>query len=235
MSQRGNEPSVDAIQCLKWLDSCPQNSVVYACLGTLSCIAPMQLIELALGLEASNRPFIWVIRAGYKSDEFKKWLSEEEFEEWTKGRGLLIQGWAPQLSILSHSATGGLLTHCGWNSVLEGVCAGLPMITWPFLADQFFNEKLVVQVLRIGERVGAEIAMKWGEEEKYGVMVKKEQIMKAIDLVMDEGEEGEERRKRAKELGELAKKAFENKGSSDLNVKRLIKDIIQINGRKAEA
>ncbi|XWS55906.1 hypothetical protein CRYUN_Cryun09bG0040300 [Craigia yunnanensis] len=222
MAQRGNKASVD-------------NSVVYVCLGTLSCVAPKQLIELALGIEASNRPFIWVIREGYKSDEFKKWLSEEEFEERTKGRGLLIQGWAPQLSILSHLAIGGLLTHCGWNSVLEGLCAGLPMITWPLLAEQFFNEKLVVQVLRIGERVGAEIAMKWGEEERYGVMVKREQIMKAIDLVMDAGGEGEERRKRAMELGVLAKKAFENKGSSYLNVKRLIKDIIEISGRKAEA
>ncbi|XVF07800.1 hypothetical protein REPUB_Repub06bG0171000 [Reevesia pubescens] len=234
MAQRGNKASVDVIQCLQWLDSWPQNTVVYACLGTLSCVAPMQLIELALGLEASNRPFIWVIREGYKSDEFKKWLSEEEFEERTKGRGVLIKGWAPQLSILSHPAIGGLLTHCGWNSVLEGVCAGLPMITWPLLADQFFNEKLVVQVLKIGERVGAEISMKWGEEEKYGVMVKREQIMKAIDLVMDAGE-GEERRKRVMELGVLAKKAFEKKGSSYVNVKRLIEDIIQISGRKAEA
>ena len=153
IAQRGNNASADVIQCLQWLDSWPQNSVVYACLGTLSCVAPMQLIELALGLEASNRPFIWVIREGYKSNEFKKWLSEEEFEERTKGRGLLIHGWAPQLSILSHPAIGGLLTHCGWNSVLEGLCSGLPMITWPLLADQVFNEKLVVQVLRIGERV----------------------------------------------------------------------------------
>ncbi|EOY08012.1 UDP-Glycosyltransferase superfamily protein [Theobroma cacao] len=234
-AQRGNKASVEVIQCLQWLDSWPQNSVVYASLGTLSCVAPMQLTEMALGLEASNRPFIWVIREGYKSDEFKKWLSEEGFEERTKGRGFLVHGWAPQLSILSHPAVGGLLTHCGWNSVLEGLCAGLPMITWPLLADQFFNEKLVVQILRIGERVGAEIAMKWGEEEKYGVMVKREQIMKAINLVMDAGEEGEERRKRAMELGVLAKKAFENEGSSYLNVKRLIKDIIQISGRKAEA
>ena len=102
MAQRGNKASADVIQCLQWFDSWPQNSVVYACLGKLSCIAPMQLIELALGLGASNRLFIWVLREGYKSDEFMKWLSEEEFEERTKGRGLLIQGWAPKLSILSH-------------------------------------------------------------------------------------------------------------------------------------
>ncbi|TYI65895.1 hypothetical protein E1A91_D09G188900v1 [Gossypium mustelinum] len=161
------------------------------------------IIELVLGLEASNRPFIWVVRKGYKSDEFNKWLSEEGFEERNKGRGLLIHGWAPQLSILSHTVIGG-----------------------------FMNEKLVVQVLGIGERVGADIAMKWGEEEPYGVMVKREEITKTINLVMDSGNEGEERRKRAMKLQVLANKAFENKGSSCLNVKRLIKDISQISGTK---
>ncbi|EOY28615.1 UDP-Glycosyltransferase superfamily protein [Theobroma cacao] len=233
-AQRGSKAFVDVSQYLQWLDSWPQNSVVYACFGTLSNVAPEQLIELALGLEASNRPFIWVIRDGNKSDEFKKWVSEEGFEERIKGRGLLIHGWAPQVLILSHPAVGGLLTHCGWNSVLEGVAAGLPMVTWPLSADQFFNEKLVVQVLRIGERVGAEIAMRRGEEEKYGAMIKREQIVKAIDSVMDAGGEGEERRKRARELGELAKKAFENGGSSYLNVNRLIKDIMQVSGKKAQ-
>ncbi|XWS43523.1 hypothetical protein CRYUN_Cryun16bG0111200 [Craigia yunnanensis] len=232
MAQRGNKASADVIQCLQCLIHGHRNSIVYACIGKLSCIAPMQLIELALGLGASNMPFILVIREGYKSNELRKWLSEEEFAERTKGRGLLIQGWASILSILSHPAIEGLMTPCGWNSVLEGLCSGLPMITW---ADLFFNEKLVLQVLRIGERVGAEIAMKWCEGETYGVMVKREQIMKAIALVIDAGEKGKERRKRAMELGMLAKKAFENKESSYLNVKRLIKDIIQISEKRAEA
>ncbi|KAK8280633.1 hypothetical protein V6Z11_D09G190400 [Gossypium hirsutum] len=174
MAERGNKSSVDVVQCLQWLDSWHK-----------------------------TRPFIWVVRKGYKSDEFNKWLSEEGFEERNKGRGLLIHGWAPQLSILSHTVIGG-----------------------------FMNEKLVVQVLGIGERVGADIAMKWGEEEPYGVMVKREEITKTINLVMDSGNEGEERRKRAMKLQVLANKAFENKGSSCLNVKRLIKDISQISGTK---
>ncbi|KAE8684833.1 putative Tetratricopeptide repeat-like superfamily protein [Hibiscus syriacus] len=229
MARRGNDVvSVDETQCLQWLDPWPENSVVYACLGTLSCVEPIQLVELAIALESSKRPFIWVLREGYKSNEFKKWLYQENFEERIRGKGLLIHGWAPQLSILSHKAIGGFLTHCGWNSVLEGISAGLPMITWPLLAEQFFNEKLVASVLGIGEKVGSEIAMKWGEEEKHGVMVMKEQIVGAIDKVMD----GEMMRKRGMEFGELASKAFGNNGSSYLNVKRLIQDIKQISGKK---
>jgi hypothetical protein len=226
-SQRGNKASIHSNQCLKRLDSRSASSVLYVCLGTLSCIEPQQLIELGLALEASNRPFIWVIRKGYKSDEVEKWISKERFEERTKGRSFLIWGWAPQVLILSHQAIGGFLTHCGWNSTLEGVCAGLPMITWPLFSEQFFNEKFVVQVLSIGVSVGADFTIKWGDEEKYEVMVKRYDIKKAIDMLMDAGEEGEKRRKRARELGEMASKAVEAEGSSYQNITLLIEDTMR--------
>uniref|UniRef100_A0A2N9GP51 Glycosyltransferase n=1 Tax=Fagus sylvatica TaxID=28930 RepID=A0A2N9GP51_FAGSY len=226
-SQRGNKASIHSNQCLKRLDSRSASSVLYVCLGTLSCIEPQQLIELGLALEASNRPFIWVIRKGYKSDEVEKWISKERFEERTKGRSFLIWGWAPQVLILSHQAIGGFLTHCGWNSTLEGVCAGLPMITWPLFSEQFFNEKFVVQVLSIGVSVGADFTIKWGDEEKYEVMVKRYDIKKAIDMLMDAGEEGEKRRKRARELGDMASKAVEAEGSSYQNITLLIEDTMR--------
>ncbi|KAF8395304.1 hypothetical protein HHK36_019247 [Tetracentron sinense] len=223
--ERGNKASIDEDQCLKWLDSREPNSVVYACLGSLSRLMPSQLIELGLGLEASNRPFIWVI-GHQKSSDFGKWLSEEGFEERTRGRGMLIRGWAPQVLILSHPATGGFLTHCGWNSTLEGVCAGVPMITWPLSSDQFYNEKIAVQIWRIGVRMGVEISARWGEEEKaVGVLVKREEIKKAVEQLMEEGEEGKERRKRARELGEMANRAIEVGGSSHFSMTLLIQDI----------
>jgi UDP-glucosyl transferase 73C len=120
---------------------------------------------------------------------WKKWISEDRFEERIKGRGLLIRGWAPQLLILSHPSVGGFLTHCGWNSIIESISAGVPMLTWPLFGDQFMNEKLVVQVQKIGVRVGVEDPVKWGEEEKIGVLVEKEDVKAAIDMLMDEGEE----------------------------------------------
>lgn len=226
-AQRGNITSLDEHKCLKWLDSKNPNSVVYVCLGSLCNLIPSQMMELGLGLEASNRPFIWVIREGETSKELKKWVVEDGFEERIRGRGLVIWGWAPQVLILSHPSVGGFLTHCGWNSTLEGVCAGLPLLTWPLFADQFTNEKLAVQVLKIGVKIGVEIPMTWGEEHNVGVLVKRGNVKNAVERLMDEGNEGEERRNRALKLGKMAKIAIQEGGSSHFNITLLLRDIMK--------
>ncbi|THG06364.1 hypothetical protein TEA_016968 [Camellia sinensis var. sinensis] len=224
--ERGNKASIDEKECIQWLNSMKPNSVLYACLGSQCRLVPPQLIELGLGLESSKHPFIWVIKTGgERFQELEKWLIDENFEERVKGRGLVIKGWAPQLLILSHPSIKGFLTHCGWNSTIEGVCFGLPMVTWPMFAEQFLNEKLVVEILRIGVRVGVEVPVRWGDEERVGVVVKREEVEKAIERVMEGGEEGDERRKRAIELGEKAKRAMENGGSAHVNISLLIEDI----------
>ena len=222
---RGNKSTIDDHKCLSWLDPMKPSSVIYVCFGSLCHVVAPQLVELALGLEASNCPFLWVIREGDYSTELEKWVIEEKFEERTKGRGFIFQGWAPQVQILSHPAIGGFLTHCGWNSTVEGVSAGVPMITWPMSAEQFYNEKLIVQILRIGVRVGVKASVHWGEEEKAGVLVRRVDVKKAIEQLMHEGEEGEERRKRARKLGGITKRTVEEGGSSYLNVDLLIQHI----------
>ncbi|KAJ4830985.1 hypothetical protein Tsubulata_009303 [Turnera subulata] len=224
---RGNNASIDVHQCLEWLNTQQPGSVIYACLGSICNLTCVQLIELGLGLEASGKPFIWVVRSGETTKDLEKWIVEYGFEEKTKERGLVIRGWAPQLFILSHPAVGGFLTHCGWNSILEGICARKPMVTWPLFGDQFSNEKLAVQVLKIGVRVGSEVTVRWGEEERIGVLVKKEHVKKAIDQLMDGGTESEERKKRVQELSEMAKKAISVNGSSFLNMESLIQDVLQ--------
>ncbi|XP_038719705.1 UDP-glycosyltransferase 73C1-like [Tripterygium wilfordii] len=224
---RGNKTSIEEYECTKWLESWQPGSILYVCLGTLCNLIPSQLIELALGLEESDKPFIWAIRGGDKTKEFENWISENGYEERIKGRGLLIRGWAPQILILSHPAIGGFLTHCGWNSTLEAICAGVPMITLPLLGDQFLNEKLVVQVLRIGVRVGVDAPLLWGEEETSGWLVKKEDVKNAIDKLMGQGEEKERIGQRAKALGQMSKRALEKGGSSHIDITSLIEEIKQ--------
>ncbi|XP_022143977.1 UDP-glycosyltransferase 73C5-like isoform X2 [Momordica charantia] len=227
-AERGKKSAIDEHSCLTWLDSQKPNSVLYVCFGSLCNLIPSQLIELALGLEASKRPFIWAIRKGQNSEELEKWVSENAFENRIQGRGVLIWGWAPQVLILSHPSVGGFLTHCGANGIQEGICAGVPLMSWPLFSDQFINEQLVLRVLKIGVSAGAKYPVNEGEEEKHGVQVKKEDVKAAIDKLMDEeNEEPKDRRRRVKELAEKAKSAVVEGGSSHHNVSLLIKQILE--------
>ncbi|CAI0407576.1 unnamed protein product [Linum tenue] len=224
-SQRGSPVVVDESVYSEWLDSQQPDSVIYVCFGSICNIVTSQLIELALGLEASNHPFMWVVREGEASEDLLKWMEESGFEQRSKGRGFVIRGWAPQVAILSHPAIGGFLTHCGWNSTLEGISAGLPMATWPLFADQFCNERLIVDVLNVGVKIGAKTTVAWGQEEKAGVTVRKEDVKKAIEELMGKGIEMEKRKNRVKQLSEMSKVALEEGGSSHTNIKLLIQDI----------
>ncbi|MED6132865.1 Anthocyanidin 3-O-glucosyltransferase 7 [Stylosanthes scabra] len=134
------------------------------------------------------------------------------FERKMEGKGVIIRGWAPQVLILEHEGIGAFVTHCGWNSTLEGVAAGVPMVTWPVFAEQFYNEKLVSEVLGIGVPVGAKKWLRTGDSVKW------EAVEKALKKIMV-GEEVEEMRKKAKMMSQIAKGAVEKGGSSysDLN------------------
>ncbi|XP_010691730.2 scopoletin glucosyltransferase [Beta vulgaris subsp. vulgaris] len=218
-SQREKEPLIDQHECLKWLNSKKPDSVVYICFGsTASFIAP-QLHEVALALEASGQEFIWIV----KNDEngrSKEWLPPG-FEQRTEGKGLVIRGWVPQVLILEHEAIGAFVTHCGWNSTLEGISAGVPMVTWPIFAEQFYNEKLVNQILNTGVPVGAK---KWSRTPSIEDIIKMEAIQKALTDIMV-GTEAEERRTRAKKLKILAYKAVEEDGSSYSDLTALMNEL----------
>lgn len=222
MSDRGNKASIDEDDCLRWLELQKPCSVVYVSFGSLARTTLAQLAEIGLGLEASGRPFIWVIKAGDKSSVVKEWLSNG-FEERVNGRGLIIKGWAPQMMILSHPAVGGFLTHCGWNSTLESICTGVPMITWPHFAEQFLNEMLIVDILKIGVKIGVEDPNQWithrEDTNDNDVMVKRDDVAKAVSELMDGGEEI---RERARELAKKAREAMDEGGSSFNNLKELI-------------
>ncbi|KAL0915329.1 hypothetical protein M5K25_015741 [Dendrobium thyrsiflorum] len=220
---RGKASSIDTGLLLSWLDSKTPNSVMFVSFGSLSRNPISQLVQIGQGLESassSQLSFIWVVNDADKSEEVEKWLSE--FEERMKGRGIVIRGWAPQAMILGHVAVGGFMTHCGWNSTLEAIAAGVVMATWPRFGDQFVNERLVVDVLRIGVAVGAKVPTLFVDEMSEKALVKGEEVRKVVEKVMQGGEEGEERRKRARELAEKARKAMEEGGSSFENLKRIV-------------
>ncbi|KAL3621141.1 hypothetical protein CASFOL_036053 [Castilleja foliolosa] len=218
LEHRGKESSIDEHECLAWLDSKKLDSVVYVCFGSMVTFTPAQLQETAAGLEASGQDFIWVISQGKHGQDEKNEedLLPQGFEERTKGKGLIIRGWAPQVMILDHPSVGAFVTHCGWNSTLEGICAGVPMVTWPAFAEQFFNEKLVTEVLEIGVSVGNKKFERWGSEG-----VPREVVETAVRRIMV----ADEMRSRAKCYKEMAKMAVEEGGSSYSDLNALIDEL----------
>uniref|UniRef100_A0ACD5T8W3 Uncharacterized protein n=1 Tax=Avena sativa TaxID=4498 RepID=A0ACD5T8W3_AVESA len=203
--------------CISWLGSMPSCSVVYVCFGTYASISDDQLRELALGLEASRKPFLWVLRAD-------GWVPPAGWEERVGKRGMLVRGWAPQTEILSHSSIGAFLTHCGSSSLLEAAAAGVPMLTWPLVFDQFIEERLVTDVLKIGERVWSGARSTRYEEQ---VTVPAEAVALAVARFLEPGGTGEAARVRARELAVKAHAAVAEGGSSHSDLCRLINDLIE--------
>lgn len=221
MAARGtNTLSPDADSCLRWLDTKDANSVVYVSFGTLTSFSTGELRELARGLHLSGKNFVWVLRgAGAESSE---WMPEDFAELMERGeRGFIVRGWAPQMLILNHAALGGFVTHCGWNSTLEAVSAGVPMVTWPRYADQFNNEMLIVEVLKVGVSIGAK---DYASSVETHEVIGGEVIAESISRLMGNTEEGDAIQKKAKDLGVKARSAVENGGSSYNDVGRLMLD-----------
>lgn len=205
----GKEPGISLEDCMQWLNLNPVNSVLYISFGSQNSISASQMMSLAEGLEQSGKPFIWVIRPPFGSDikgDFKsEWLPlgfETRIRE--SKRGLLIRDWAPQLEILSHKSTGAFVSHCGWNSVLESLSNGVPIIAWPLGAEQAYNSKMIV------EEMGVAVELTRTVE----IMVSGEEVRKVIETAMEEEGKGKEMRKKAREIAEMIKTARTEKGSS---------------------
>ncbi|KAK8621316.1 hypothetical protein V6N13_067751 [Hibiscus sabdariffa] len=222
-AERGNAPSISTHECLRWLDSKKPNSVLYVCFGSIFRTRGARLNEIAKGLEASGQDFIWVVRKVDDDEEKEEWLPEG-FEERIKGKGLIVRGWAAQVAILEHEAVGGFMSHCGWNSTIESIAAGVPMVTWPLCAEQFSNEKLVTDVLKIGVGVGAKVWRRWTDESVAEGEISMEDIERAVSRVMV-GEEGDEMRNRARELKNVAREAVDEGGSSYSDMNALLDDL----------
>ncbi|WOG97601.1 hypothetical protein DCAR_0416942 [Daucus carota subsp. sativus] len=136
-----------------WLDQFEAGTVVYVCFGSQVVLSNKQMEMLALGLEKSAVRFLWSYKAPTEEDVLENYgVMPLRFKDGVGERRLIVKGWVPQVSILSHQAIAAFLTHCGWNSVLESIAAGVPMLTWPMGADQFANADLVDE-LKLGTRL----------------------------------------------------------------------------------
>ncbi|XP_061988468.1 probable UDP-glucosyl transferase 73B6 [Rosa rugosa] len=177
-------------EIIQWLDSKPRGSVVYVSFGSEVNPTNEEYPELTKALEESTRPFIWVIqrksgKPGPGSGRPGPGGPPEEsyfpngLDAKVGKRGLIIHGWAPQLLILSHQSAGGFISHCGWNSTLEAVVRGVPLLAWPIRGDQYYNAKLVVSYLKVGSMVS----------EGYPAdKVTKDDIMVGLDRVLEDEE-----------------------------------------------
>ncbi|CAN6306226.1 unnamed protein product [Urochloa humidicola] len=206
--------------CLDWLDTMPTHSVVYLCFGSLTNFSEAQLDELALGLEASGVPFLWVVRV-------KTWKPPVGWKDRVGSRGMLITGWAPQTDILQHPSVGAFVTQCGWNSILETITAGVPVLTWPILLEQFINERFVTQVISIGERMwpeGAGVRSPVYEEHE---LVPAKAIAQSVAKFMKKGGAADAARKRVRELSPKARAAMAEGGTSRRDLHQLIDDLME--------
>ncbi|CAN8299477.1 unnamed protein product [Cochlearia groenlandica] len=204
-----------------WLDSKQENSVIYVCFGSMNSISQTHMLELAKALESSEKNFIWVVRPPIGAEanrefDLKEYLPKG-FEERVKRskKGMILKKWAPQVDILSHNATSVFLSHCGWNSILESLSHGVPLLGWPMAAEQFFNSMLMEK------HIGVLVEVARGKK----CVIKCDEIVGKIKLVMEEESElGREIKRKAKEVKELVKRAMDDEanGSSVIGLEEFI-------------
>ncbi|XP_009783231.1 UDP-glycosyltransferase 74G1-like [Nicotiana tabacum] len=201
-------------ECLNWLNHQPISSVVYVSFGSLTKLEPEQMEELAWGLKNSNKNFLWVVRSTEESKLPKNFLEELKLASENKG---LVVSWCPQLQVLEHKSVGCFLTHCGWNSTLEAISLGVPMVAMPQWSDQPTNAKLVEDVWEMG--------VKAKQDEKG--LVRREVIEECIRIVMEE-EKGKMIKENTKKWKELARNAVDEGGSSDRNIEEFVSKLLTI-------
>ncbi|XP_047060392.1 UDP-glycosyltransferase 88F3-like [Lolium rigidum] len=208
-------------ECLAWLDSQPKDSVVFLCFGSLGVLGAKQIREIAVGLEASGKRFLWVVRSPPSDDPAKRFektpepdlgaLLPEGFLDRTKATGLVVKSWAPQRDVLAHDAVGGFVTHCGWNSILESVMAGVPMLAWPLYAEQRINRVFLEKEL------GLAVAVEGYDKE----LVEADEVASKVSWIVD-SDGGRLLRERTLSAMRQAKGAMGDGGESDLTLARLV-------------
>ncbi|XP_024525789.1 UDP-glycosyltransferase 85A7 [Selaginella moellendorffii] len=152
--------------CIAWLDTQAPKSVLYISFGSVVALPDLDLQELSKAVLEMERPFLWVLPPEQKNESTKEITEAARASSFTRGR---IVSWAPQLQVLSHASVGGFLSHCGWNSVLEAVTNGVPVLGWPCAIEQNLNCKVLVHDWKAG--------LKIDKAEKDGIKAAIENLM----------------------------------------------------------
>ncbi|KAL2544530.1 UDP-glycosyltransferase 74E2 [Forsythia ovata] len=194
--------------CMKWLNERASRSVVYVSFGSLAELGAPQMEELAHGLKTSNKYFLWVVRSPEEAKLPKK------FSEETSKKGLIVS-WCPQLEVLAHEAIGCFITHCGWNSTLEALSLGVPLVAMPQWTDQSTNAKFVKNVWKMGIKA---------RQDGKG-LVEQTELVRCINHVM-EGDKGEVIRKNAQKWKEIAREAVDEEGSLDKKIEEFVSSLM---------
>ncbi|XAR68881.1 7-deoxyloganetic acid glucosyltransferase [Bertholletia excelsa] len=194
--------------CLTWLDSQPSRSVVYVSFGSVAVLTRQQFLEFWHGLVNSGKPFLLVVRLDLLVEDGAPEETPPELMEGTRERGCIVD-WAPQEEVLGHWAVGGFLTHSGWNSTIESIFAGVPMICWPKVAEQPANSRCVSELWRVGLDMKDTCDRSMVEKMVRDLMEhKREEIMKSTA-----------------EISRKARDSVGEGGSSTNSLEKLISDI----------
>ncbi|XP_074355195.1 UDP-glycosyltransferase 74G1-like [Apium graveolens] len=196
------KPNIES--CMNWLNKQQDHSVVYVSFGSLAQLNAQQMQELACGIKGSQKQFLWVVRA---SEEGKL---PKGFVEETSERGMVVQ-WCSQMDVLAHKALGCFVTHCGWNSTLEALTLGVPMVAIPIWTDQGTNAKFIADVWKTGVKV---------DVNENGVF-KGDMVQQCIREVMD-GEKGKEIKATSSKWMQMAREAVKEGGSSDKSIDEFV-------------
>ncbi|XP_040377045.1 gallate 1-beta-glucosyltransferase-like [Oryza brachyantha] len=193
-----------ADDCVGWLDEQPPRSVVYASLGSVVVLSGDEVAEMAHGLASTGRPFLWVVRPDSRE------LLPEGFLDAVAGRGMVVP-WSPQDQVLAHPSVACFLTHCGWNSTLETVAAGMPVVAFPQWGDQCTDAKFLVDELRMGVRLRAPL--------------RRGAVRGAVDAAVA-GPDADAMLSRAKAWSAASRAAVAAGGSSDRHVEAFVEEVM---------
>lgn len=195
--------------------------MIYVAFGSQAEIGNEQLKEIETGLEESGVNFFWVIRKGKEQSE--------EFLE-VKKNGVLVKEWVDQWRVLNHEIVSGFLSHCGWNSVVESLSCGVPILALPLIAEQSLNARMVVEELKVGiMAVEGNSGLLLGTAAAATAVVKGEELQRMVRELMVE-EKGKEMRKKAMEISTMAKKAMAENGSSWKNLELMVEEMCNRGG-----